>query len=235
MAAGLPQSLSRSRSLPTVDKGVCGEWEDDIEGEGTGGRDSGVVVVASDHASFASDARSSLLGDLPSGLAVSELPSEEIPEEARGGTGQTEDPNKKETIGRHYYPEGGWGWVVVVMALMVQVVAHGLHQAGGVMLLHTLAKFPESSLLAASKLTCLFVYCLVVGVIRVTCPHFFLVVVSEVVRLFQPFYFPYTYLTHLCWQVCSYLICLLHIPQTSQLSPFTFIPSSHPSYISTCL
>lgn len=172
MAAGLPISLSRSRSLPTVDKGVCGEWEDEVEGEGTGGRDSGVVVVASDHASFASDARSSLLGDLPSGLAVSELPSEEIAEEGRGGAGQTEDPSKRETIGRHYYPEGGWGWVVVVMALMVQVVAHGLHQAGGVMLLHTLAKFPESSLLAASKLTCLFVYSLVVGVIRVTCPHF---------------------------------------------------------------
>ncbi|KAK3852391.1 hypothetical protein Pcinc_041020 [Petrolisthes cinctipes] len=148
MAAGPPLPMSRSRSVPVVDKGSSGEWEDDIEGENTGGRDSGVVVGASDHASFASDARSSLLGDLPSGLAISELPSEEVPEEGRGGV-QGEDPNKRETIGSHYYPEGGWGWVVAVMALMVQIVAHGLHQAGGVMLLHTLAKFPESSLLAA--------------------------------------------------------------------------------------
>ncbi|KAG5875831.1 hypothetical protein JTB14_007253 [Gonioctena quinquepunctata] len=27
---------------------------------------------------------------------------------------------------RHYYPEGGWGWVVAVCALLVNVINHGV-------------------------------------------------------------------------------------------------------------
>lgn len=144
--------LSRSKSFPGV---ASQEWENGEEGDsgvsrsqGSGGaRDSGVVVVASDQHSFASEARSSLLGDLPSGVAISELPSE------CGGDKQAnpDDPNKKETIGRHYYPEGGWGWVVLLMALLVHIASHGLHQAAGVLLVHTLKTFPESSLISASK------------------------------------------------------------------------------------
>lgn len=29
------------------------------------------------------------------------------------------------TLKQHYYPEGGWGWVVLAVALAVQAVAHG--------------------------------------------------------------------------------------------------------------
>ncbi|XP_050696604.1 monocarboxylate transporter 10-like isoform X2 [Eriocheir sinensis] len=145
--------LPRSKSFPGENSR---EWEAGEEvdsgvsrSQGSGGaRDSGVVVVASDQHSFASDARSSLLGELPSGVAISELPSE------CGGEKQAnaDDPNKKETIGRHYYPEGGWGWVVLLMALLVHVASHGLHQAAGVLLIHTLKAFPESSLIGASWL-----------------------------------------------------------------------------------
>nr|CAD7197618.1 unnamed protein product [Timema douglasi] len=38
------------------------------------------------------------------------------------------------TLKQHYYPEGGWGWVVVWCSLLVQVLSHGLHGASGVLL-----------------------------------------------------------------------------------------------------
>ncbi|KAK8395625.1 hypothetical protein O3P69_005612 [Scylla paramamosain] len=69
-------------------------------------------------------------------------------------------------------PEGGWGWVVLVMALLVHVMTHGLHQAAGVLLLHTLRAFPESSLIAASWLgglstsLALFISPITIGVCR---------------------------------------------------------------------
>lgn len=39
------------------------------------------------------------------------------------------------TIRQHYYPESGWGWVVVVAGVMVQILAAGIHGAVGVWLL----------------------------------------------------------------------------------------------------
>ena len=30
------------------------------------------------------------------------------------------------TLKQHYYPEGGWGWVIVIVTLCVQVISHGL-------------------------------------------------------------------------------------------------------------
>ncbi|CAH0390879.1 unnamed protein product [Bemisia tabaci] len=38
------------------------------------------------------------------------------------------------TLKQHYYPEGGWGWVVVVCALFVQILAHGLHLGVGMLI-----------------------------------------------------------------------------------------------------
>lgn len=45
------------------------------------------------------------------------------------------------TLKQHYYPEGGWGWVVVSTALIVQVLTHGLHTASGVLLSEMINKF----------------------------------------------------------------------------------------------
>ncbi|KAG5870948.1 hypothetical protein JTB14_027123 [Gonioctena quinquepunctata] len=36
------------------------------------------------------------------------------------------DARKTTTLRRHYYPEGGWGWVVVVCAVLVHVLNHGV-------------------------------------------------------------------------------------------------------------
>lgn len=39
------------------------------------------------------------------------------------------------TIKQHYYPENGWGWVIVVTSVMVQILATGIHGAVGAWLL----------------------------------------------------------------------------------------------------
>ena len=33
------------------------------------------------------------------------------------------------TLKQHYYPEGGWGWVIVLVTLCVQLISHGLQYA----------------------------------------------------------------------------------------------------------
>ncbi|KAL2729559.1 monocarboxylate transporter 2-like isoform X2, partial [Vespula squamosa] len=47
------------------------------------------------------------------------------------------DPNRdpRYTIWQHYYPESGWGWVIVVTGVMVQILATGIHGAVGVWLI----------------------------------------------------------------------------------------------------
>lgn len=54
------------------------------------------------------------------------------------------------TIRQHYYPEGGWGWVVVACSVLVQILCHGLHGATGVWLQVVLGQFPGGLLPAGT-------------------------------------------------------------------------------------
>lgn len=45
------------------------------------------------------------------------------------------------TLRQHYYPEGGWGWVVLLVGLLVQILSHGAHGAVGVFLQQVEVKF----------------------------------------------------------------------------------------------
>lgn len=45
------------------------------------------------------------------------------------------------TLKQHYYPEGGWGWVVLLVGLLVQILSHGAHGAVGVFLQQVTVKF----------------------------------------------------------------------------------------------
>nr|XP_033332587.1 monocarboxylate transporter 10-like isoform X1 [Megalopta genalis] len=38
------------------------------------------------------------------------------------------------TLKQHYYPEGGWGWIVMVVGVIVQMLSHGIHGASGILL-----------------------------------------------------------------------------------------------------
>lgn len=48
------------------------------------------------------------------------------------------------TLRTHYYPEGGWGWVLVGVCFAVQMITHGLHLALGVFALHLAREFGVS-------------------------------------------------------------------------------------------
>lgn len=51
------------------------------------------------------------------------------------------DTRKKVTLGRHYYPEGGWGWVVVTCSVVVHLLGHGLQLSWPVMQQAASSKF----------------------------------------------------------------------------------------------
>ncbi|XP_031827307.2 uncharacterized protein LOC116424707 isoform X2 [Nomia melanderi] len=51
------------------------------------------------------------------------------------------DLKQLHTLRQHYYPEGGWGWVVLVVGVMVQVLSHGIHGANGIILQQVAAAY----------------------------------------------------------------------------------------------
>ncbi|EEB18528.1 hypothetical protein Phum_PHUM517810 [Pediculus humanus corporis] len=45
------------------------------------------------------------------------------------------------TLRQHYYPEGGWGWVIVFCAFLVQCLTHGIHGASGIIMQQVIRRF----------------------------------------------------------------------------------------------
>jgi hypothetical protein len=78
--------------------------------------------------------------DLDSGLATcSDLPS--CSEVLCPVVVKTEVP----TLKQHYYPEGGWGWIIVAVSFAVHVLNQGLHMSSGVMLPIIVRNFPHAT------------------------------------------------------------------------------------------
>ncbi|VVC32197.1 Hypothetical protein CINCED_3A000011 [Cinara cedri] len=50
---------------------------------------------------------------------------------------------KRATLQRHYYPEAGWGWVIVATAIAVHVLNHGLQLSAAVTLGAAAVKFGQ--------------------------------------------------------------------------------------------
>uniref|UniRef100_A0A336KGJ2 CSON006626 protein n=1 Tax=Culicoides sonorensis TaxID=179676 RepID=A0A336KGJ2_CULSO len=42
---------------------------------------------------------------------------------------------------RRYYPEGGWGWCIVIVATFVNIITHGLQLSYGVHMQRTATRF----------------------------------------------------------------------------------------------
>ena len=60
---------------------------------------------------------------------------------------------KQATIRQHYYPEGGWGYVVLICASLVNILAHGLQMSFSVILVAILARWRSQNIIGASKFT----------------------------------------------------------------------------------
>ena len=62
-------------------------------------------------------------------------------------TNSTVDRKKRiASIFQHYYPEGGWGVVLLLAVIMVQVIIHGLLLSYGVLLAKVARRFRVSIL-----------------------------------------------------------------------------------------
>lgn len=76
-----------------------------------------------------------------SGIACSDH-SPIAPEQTHAASRQlVADLRQLLTLKQHYYPEGSWGWVVLLVGLLVQILSHGTHGAIGVFLQQVTVKF----------------------------------------------------------------------------------------------
>ena len=51
------------------------------------------------------------------------------------------------TLKQHYYPEGGWGWLVALASLLVNIIGQGVQVSLAILFLHNLAHFNRRGLL----------------------------------------------------------------------------------------
>ncbi|XP_017769772.1 PREDICTED: uncharacterized protein LOC108557668, partial [Nicrophorus vespilloides] len=51
------------------------------------------------------------------------------------------------TLKQHYYPEGGWGWVVLVACVLVHILGHGMLLSFGMFALEITRKFGTQSVI----------------------------------------------------------------------------------------
>lgn len=145
--------LLRSQSLPVTSGrwAACTRGETATQTPAQGDLADGLEVLGDAGSAVSGGVFSDMLGPMPSEiLPESNSKPKKRPQAAR---------DTRATIMQHYYPEGGWGWVVLVMALLVHVISHGVHQATGVLILHLVKEFPEASLMSASKLPLTLVPC----------------------------------------------------------------------------
>ena len=127
---GAARTLPRSHTVP------------DLRDRDLGGKDSG--VLSEDPSLVQSDGGTEDPPPAAGEAAPGEDPAATSSTAAAGGVKALKA--KRTTLMQHYYPERGWGWVVVGCAVLVQVLCHGLHTAYGEVGLQMGREFGASTL-----------------------------------------------------------------------------------------
>ncbi|KYQ56173.1 hypothetical protein ALC60_04912 [Trachymyrmex zeteki] len=51
---------------------------------------------------------------------------------------------KKITLNKHYYPEGGWGYVIIIITILVHLISHGLQLAFGLLMSPAMTRYEQT-------------------------------------------------------------------------------------------
>jgi len=81
-----------------------------------------------------------LEGGLGSGAEIENLLEQENEEESLTAI----NARKKITLNKHYYPEGGWGYVIVVTTILVHLISHGLQLASGLLMSTIITRYKKT-------------------------------------------------------------------------------------------
>lgn len=52
------------------------------------------------------------------------------------------------TLRQHYYPEGNYGWIIIVVGVAVQCICHGIHMSSGVFILEVSKMFSQKHIIS---------------------------------------------------------------------------------------
>ena len=58
---------------------------------------------------------------------------------------------KSATFRQHYYPEGGWGWIITICAAIVQIFTTGIQLSFGILYIHILKVFGHESVMSSGN------------------------------------------------------------------------------------
>lgn len=132
--------LLRSQSLPVTSErwAACGRGETATQTLGQSDLGEGHEVLG--------DAGSAVSGGVFSDM-LGPMPSEILPESTTKPKKAKAPRDTRATIMQHYYPEGGWGWVIVGVATTVHILTHGLHTGYGAILGITVARYSQQATL----------------------------------------------------------------------------------------
>lgn len=147
VGSGQGGPFRRSRSLPHLlgnnDSGVGNSLSDgpEIGGGGVGGSS---LLLHRQHVQGGG------------GVVIAQLPGH-CSKSQPIGLSALGDVRQLVTLKQHYYPEGGWGWVVAAVAVATHLLTHGLHLASGVFVQELVRKFGPGVVVPAGTVTT--IYC----------------------------------------------------------------------------
>ncbi|KAJ3665851.1 hypothetical protein Zmor_001318 [Zophobas morio] len=77
-------------------------------------------------------------------------------EDARQAATRTSQIQARRLLCRHYYPEGGWGWIVATCAVLVHIVNHGFQLSCSQLVAPASFKFHVPPVYPAGRKKCFF-------------------------------------------------------------------------------